>query len=108
MIEHFEKSTKPTFKSSKDRSFIRFGSMRDKDPDFGIRGGQITIEGSVVHDSSPALLLIMYTANNSLTSSSHRSLLSSTPSKSKKALLLAQLRCEISYNLSRYLHRPLT
>ena len=45
MLENFERSTKPTFKDPTDKSFIRFGSMRDKDPDFGIRGGQISIEG---------------------------------------------------------------
>lgn len=45
MIEQFEKSTKPTFKDPMDRSFIKFGSMRDKDPDFGIRSGQLVLEG---------------------------------------------------------------
>ena len=45
MLENFEKSTKPTFKDARDRSFVRFGSMRDKDLEFGIRAGQITIEG---------------------------------------------------------------
>ena len=45
MIDSFEKSTKPTFKDPSDRSFIKFGSMRDRDPDFGIRSGQLTLEG---------------------------------------------------------------
>lgn len=45
MLEQFERSTKPTFKDPKDRSFIRFGSMRDRDPDFGIRAGQLSLEG---------------------------------------------------------------
>ncbi|GJE90679.1 HSP70 family protein [Phanerochaete sordida] len=45
MMESFEKSTKPTFKDPADRSFIKFGSMRDRDPDVGIRSGQLTLEG---------------------------------------------------------------
>ena len=45
MIDSFEKSTKPTFKDPSDRSFIKFGSMRDRDPDAGIRSGQLTLEG---------------------------------------------------------------
>ncbi|THG93264.1 hypothetical protein EW026_g7931 [Hermanssonia centrifuga] len=48
MLEAFEKSAKPTFKDVKDRSFIKFGSMRDRDADFGIRSGQLTIEGTDV------------------------------------------------------------
>ena len=47
MLEHFETSTKPTFKDPQDRSYIRFGTMRDKDLDFGIRGGQLALEGYV-------------------------------------------------------------
>lgn len=46
MMENFEKSTKPTFKSITERSFIKFGSVRDKDPAVGIRSGQLPIEGS--------------------------------------------------------------
>ena len=44
MMDSFEKHTKPTFKGSNERSFIKFGSMRDKDPDFGIRSGQLVLE----------------------------------------------------------------
>ena len=47
MLEQFEKSAKPTFKDATDRSFMRFGSTRDKDLDYGIRGGQIAMEGYV-------------------------------------------------------------
>lgn len=47
MLDNFEKTTKPTFKDPKDRSFIKFGSMKDKDQDVGIRSGQITLEGCV-------------------------------------------------------------
>ena len=45
MLEHFEKYTKPTFKDPNYRSFVRFGSIRDKDPAVGIRGGQLPLEG---------------------------------------------------------------
>ena len=45
MMERFEKSTKPTFNDPSVRAFIRFGSIRDKDPAVGIRNGQLTIEG---------------------------------------------------------------
>ncbi|THG96744.1 hypothetical protein EW026_g5140 [Hermanssonia centrifuga] len=48
MLESFEKSAKPTFKEINDRSFIKFGSMRDRDPDVGIRSGQLTIDGTDV------------------------------------------------------------
>ncbi|KIP02816.1 hypothetical protein PHLGIDRAFT_122128 [Phlebiopsis gigantea 11061_1 CR5-6] len=48
MMENFERSTKPTFKDPGDRSFIKFGSMRDKDPDVNIRSGQLTLEGAEV------------------------------------------------------------
>ncbi|EKM51017.1 uncharacterized protein PHACADRAFT_32060 [Phanerochaete carnosa HHB-10118-sp] len=48
MLESFERSTKPTFKDPSDRSFIKFGSMRDRDPDVGIRGGQLTLEGAEI------------------------------------------------------------
>lgn len=47
MMDSFEKHTKPTFKGSNERSFIKFGSMRDKDPDFGIRSGQLALEAYV-------------------------------------------------------------
>ncbi|PSR75177.1 hypothetical protein PHLCEN_2v9267 [Hermanssonia centrifuga] len=46
MLESFEKSAKPTFKDVMDRSFIKFGSVRDRDPDVGIRSGQLTIDGN--------------------------------------------------------------
>ena len=45
MMDNFEKSTKPTFKDPGDRSFIKFGSMRDRDPSVGIRSGQLPLEG---------------------------------------------------------------
>ena len=45
MVEHFDKSTKPTFKDPKERSYVKFGSMRDKDPAVGIKGGQLQLAG---------------------------------------------------------------
>ncbi|KAI0701306.1 hypothetical protein BC835DRAFT_1404545 [Cytidiella melzeri] len=48
MVDHFDKSVKPTFKDSSERSFIKFGSMRDKDPEVGIRSGQLLLEGQEI------------------------------------------------------------
>ena len=45
MLDHFERSTKPTFKDTTERSFVKFGSIRDKDLQFGIRSGQLMLEG---------------------------------------------------------------
>jgi hypothetical protein len=45
MLEGFERLTKPTFKNPSERSFIKFGSMRDRDDAVGIRSGQISLEG---------------------------------------------------------------
>lgn len=45
MMESFETSTKPTFRDERERSYIKFGSMRDNDRDFGIRRGQLSLEG---------------------------------------------------------------
>lgn len=47
MIEDFEKGTKPIFSDVSERSFIKFGSNRDKDLDVGIRNGQLALEGCV-------------------------------------------------------------
>ena len=45
MIESFESSTKPTFRNENERSCIKFGLSRDNDRNFGIRSGQLFIEG---------------------------------------------------------------
>ena len=45
MMDSFEKSVKPTFKDLSERSFIKFGSRSDRDPNVGIRSGQLGIEG---------------------------------------------------------------
>ena len=52
MVEHFEQSTKPTFKDPQERSYVKFGSMRDKDSSVGIRGGQLQLSGCVLKLSS--------------------------------------------------------
>lgn len=48
MLESFEKIGKPTFKDDNERCYIRFGSVRDKDADVGIRSGQLVLEGCVL------------------------------------------------------------
>lgn len=48
MLESFEQHAKPTFKDERDRSYIKFGSLRDKDPAVGIRSGQLTLDGYVL------------------------------------------------------------
>ena len=45
MLEQFERSVKPTFKDSMERSYIKFRGRRDTDPKLGIRNGQIMLEG---------------------------------------------------------------
>lgn len=45
MIDAFEQLAKPTFKDDRDRSYLKFGSIRDQDPAHGIRSGQLTLEG---------------------------------------------------------------
>lgn len=45
MIESFENIAKPTFKEERERSYIKFGSRKDNDPQVGIRSGQLVLEG---------------------------------------------------------------
>lgn len=45
MMDNFERAVKPTFKDPSERHFVKFGSMRDRDPDVGIRSGQLPLEG---------------------------------------------------------------
>ncbi len=47
MMEHFERSTKLTFKDPKEKTYIKFRSIRDTDPAVGIKGGQLQLEGYV-------------------------------------------------------------
>lgn len=48
MIEHFDRSTKPRFKDPEERSYVKFGSMRDRDPAVGIKNGQLQLSGREV------------------------------------------------------------
>lgn len=52
MLDSFEKSAKANFKDPLEKSFIQFGSMRDRDPDFGIKAGKLLLDGCVLADSS--------------------------------------------------------
>ncbi|KAF8651107.1 hypothetical protein AX16_004882 [Volvariella volvacea WC 439] len=45
VVECFDKSTKLTFRDINEPSFIRFGSVFDKDPKFNINMGKLKIEG---------------------------------------------------------------
>ncbi|KAF8652555.1 hypothetical protein AX16_004338 [Volvariella volvacea WC 439] len=48
VVECFDKSTKLTFRDINEPSFIRFGSVFDKDPKFNINMGKLKIEGTQV------------------------------------------------------------
>jgi len=45
---HFDQTTKLRFKNSSEPSYIRFGSMQDRDLDFNIRSGQLKLTGAEV------------------------------------------------------------
>lgn len=45
MTELFDSGAKLTFKNATDPAFIRFGGVRDKEPQFEIRSGQKKIPG---------------------------------------------------------------
>ncbi|KAF9465200.1 hypothetical protein BDZ94DRAFT_415553 [Collybia nuda] len=44
----FDKNTKPTFRNVVEPQFIKFGSVRDRDPKLNIRGGQLRLLGTDV------------------------------------------------------------
>ncbi|OCH89888.1 hypothetical protein OBBRIDRAFT_835494 [Obba rivulosa] len=48
MFRDFDRSAKLIFRDQQDSSYLKFGSMRDRDPAHGIRNGQITLSGDVV------------------------------------------------------------
>ncbi|KAK7472172.1 hypothetical protein VKT23_000294 [Stygiomarasmius scandens] len=48
ITECFDKSTKLTFKDADEPAFIKFGAVRDRDPDVGIRSGQMKLLGTDV------------------------------------------------------------
>ncbi len=50
MTSYFDKTTKPTFKSSSKPYFIRFGRS-ESDPQFNIRNGSVKLDGSVSSSS---------------------------------------------------------
>jgi hypothetical protein len=47
MTACFDKTTKHRFRNSDGPCYIKFGTLRDKDLDFGIRSGQLKLPGSV-------------------------------------------------------------
>jgi hypothetical protein len=48
----FEKTTKHRFRNPEEPSFIRFGTVRDRDPAFNIRSGRLKLLGSVYFSPS--------------------------------------------------------
>ncbi|TFK20828.1 hypothetical protein FA15DRAFT_707733 [Coprinopsis marcescibilis] len=48
ITECFDKTTKLRFRGKNDPQYIRFGGVRDKDLAYGIRSGQLRLEGSDV------------------------------------------------------------
>ncbi|KAF8651113.1 hypothetical protein AX16_004888 [Volvariella volvacea WC 439] len=45
LVDCFDKSTKLTFRNADESSYIRFGSVFDKDPEFGINRGKLKLDG---------------------------------------------------------------
>jgi hypothetical protein len=45
MKRYFDKTTKCSFRDPSDPHFIRFGSVRDKDPNLKITAGKLRLEG---------------------------------------------------------------
>ncbi len=43
--ECFDKTTKLRFRIDDEPAYIKFGTMRDRDPALGIRSGQLKLEG---------------------------------------------------------------
>ncbi|KAG1836542.1 hypothetical protein DFJ58DRAFT_669610 [Suillus subalutaceus] len=48
MTDIFDMSTKLRFRNPEESSFIKFGTIRDKDPQFDIRNGQLKLNGQDV------------------------------------------------------------
>ncbi|KAF8545589.1 hypothetical protein OG21DRAFT_1537926, partial [Imleria badia] len=48
MKEIFDQTTKLRFRDSGDPQYIKFGTARDKDPEYGIRSGQLKLAGEDV------------------------------------------------------------
>jgi len=45
ITERFDKKTKPAFRNEEDDYWIQFAAMREKEPQLGIRAGQLKIKG---------------------------------------------------------------
>ena len=45
MKEIFDKTTKLRFRDADDPQYIKFGTVRDKDPGYDIRSGQMKLAG---------------------------------------------------------------
>jgi len=77
MTDIFDKSTKLRFRKPDEPSYIKFGTIRDKDPEYDIRSGQLKLAG-FVHVLQYAFPRFMFnrTAKTSQTCLSHLSKLS--------------------------------
>jgi len=47
MTDIFDNSAKLRFHSPNDPSYIKFGTVRDRDPQYNIRNGQLKLDGQV-------------------------------------------------------------
>ena len=45
MKEIFDQTTKLRFRDADGPQYIKFGTVRDKDPQYGIRSGQLKLAG---------------------------------------------------------------
>ena len=45
MKDEFDKTTKLRFRDANDPQYIKFGTVRDKDPQYDIRSGQLKLAG---------------------------------------------------------------
>ena len=45
MKEIFDQTTKLRFRDAEDPQYIKFGTVRDKDPQYDIRSGQLKLAG---------------------------------------------------------------
>ncbi|KAK0222701.1 hypothetical protein EDD85DRAFT_860799 [Armillaria nabsnona] len=50
IAECFDKTAKLRFRNAEEPAYIKFGTMRDRDPALDIRSGQLKLAGSVVSD----------------------------------------------------------
>ncbi|KAF9442562.1 hypothetical protein P691DRAFT_810428 [Macrolepiota fuliginosa MF-IS2] len=60
MADKFDKTTKLAFRDPNDPQYIRFGNARDREPNLGIRAGQLKLDGNVIADFfEPSIKCIM-------------------------------------------------